>query len=56
MRTWLDVQMFINRHKLPVSLFRFNMGARLINLATGDTAASTVAGAEIYLHSLRGDQ
>jgi hypothetical protein len=51
MNTWADVQCFINKHKLPLSLFRFNMArdGRLIDLATGDVVASTVKEARAYL-------
>ena len=44
MKTWADVQRFINSRNLPYTLIRFNMSleGRLIETATGVTVASTV--------------
>ena len=51
MKTWADVQLYINRYKLPYTLLRFNMSlqGRLIDTATGDTVADTVQDAERHL-------
>ena len=51
MKTWADVQRFINSRNLPYTLIRFNMSleGRLIETATGATVAETVKEAAAYL-------
>ena len=51
MKTWADVQRFINSRNLPYTLIRFDMSleGRLIETATGATVASTVKEAAAHL-------
>jgi hypothetical protein len=51
MKTWADVQLYIDRHKLPYSIMRFNMArdGRMIDLFTGQVVASTVKEAAAHL-------
>lgn len=50
MKTWHEVQRFINYRKLPYSVFTFaDKQGRLIELSTGRTVAETVADAEQHL-------
>lgn len=54
MRTWSDLQLHINLHKLPFSILRFNMSlqGRLIDLATGTFVAATIKEAADYLKTV----
>jgi hypothetical protein len=51
MKTWADVQLYIDRHKLPYSIMRFNMArdGRMIDLATGEIVAATVKEAAVLI-------
>jgi hypothetical protein len=50
MTTWVDVRIYVLRHKLACTLIRFRDGsARLIDTASGETVAETVEDAEQYL-------
>lgn len=51
MKTWADVQLFINKHRLPYTIIRFNMSlqGRLIETASGETIAKTVKDAANWL-------
>ena len=54
MKTWSDLQLHINTHKLPYSIMRFNMSlqGRLIDLATGEVVAATLKEAADYLKAV----
>ena len=54
MKTWADVQLFINKHRLPYTIIRFNMSlqGRLIEHSTGETVAETVKDAAARLQNL----
>ena len=51
MHAWWEVQLYIDRHKLPYSIIRFNMSlaGRMIDRVTGETVAATVKDAELIL-------
>ena len=51
MKTWAEVKLYIDRHKLPYSIMRFNMTleGRMIDLFTGQVVASTVKEAAAHL-------
>ena len=51
MKTWADVQRFVNKHQLPYTLIRFNMSleGRLVDTFTGKTVAGTVKEAAAHL-------
>jgi len=49
MNTWYAVQFYISRLDLPYSVFHFGRKGQLVDLETGDTIASTVQHAELYL-------
>jgi len=48
MKTWADVQSFVNRHELPYTIIRFNMSreGRLVDRFSGESVADSVKTAE----------
>ena len=55
MKTWADVQSFINRHGLAFTVLRFNMSlaGRLIDTASGELVADTVKDVARFLRGER---
>jgi hypothetical protein len=49
MTTWLDIALYIFRHRLPLTLVAFGRERRLMDTASGEWVAGTVEGAEKYL-------
>ncbi len=54
MRTWSDVQRFIDKHDLPYRIIRFNMSLAgcLVDTFTDEVKAYTVREASLYLKGL----